>query len=77
MDKIVENTPAKLPQDITGCRASDIGIADLGECMRVGPNSCLYALPFGYSFLCQHPRLWEIISNTIKADPVASTINHN
>ena len=42
-----------------GCRTLDIAIPGYEECLRVGPNPCRYALPFGYSFLCHHPRLRE------------------
>jgi len=52
--------------DIADCRAVDIGIAQFAECLCNGPNSCIYALPFGYCFLCRHPRLAEIIENTKK-----------
>ncbi len=31
------------------------------ECPCIGPNSCPYALPFGYAFLCQNPRYNDFI----------------
>ena len=46
------------------CRVADIGIDMYGECLQNGPCSCSYALPFGYAFLCQHPRVSEIIERT-------------
>ena len=39
------------------CRTFDLGLDGFTECLKVGPNSCRYALPFGYSFLCSHPEL--------------------
>ena len=77
MNTNLETNIPSIAEDITGCRASDIGIADIGECLRGGPNACSYALPFGYCFLCRHPRLQEIIANTIKAAQVTGSINPN
>ena len=51
---------------IKDCRVVDIGIDAYGECLQNGPCSCSYALPFGYAFLCQHPRVSEIIEKTKK-----------
>jgi hypothetical protein len=56
---------------IENCRVYDIGITQFAECLQKGPNTCTYALPFGYCFLCKHPRLDEIIENTRKAQLVA------
>ena len=53
-------------EDITGCRVQDIGLQGFAECMDAGPKACPYALPFGYAFLCQHPRLAAMIQNTQK-----------
>jgi hypothetical protein len=39
------------------CRTLDLGIQGFAECLRQGPSRCRYALPFGYAFLCSHPRL--------------------
>ncbi len=60
--------------DIANCRAIDIGIIDLAECQLAGPNYCSYALPFGYCFLCQHPRLGEIIKNTKKINAAVAEV---
>jgi hypothetical protein len=38
------------------CRTLDLGIEGFVECLRAGPNSCKHAMPFGYAFLCRHPR---------------------
>ena len=55
------------PRDnIDNCRAVEIDKNNIAECLRTGPNSCSFALPFGYCFLCRHPRLNEIIENTRK-----------
>ncbi len=50
--------------DIIHCRAENVGIEGLAECLDVGPKACPYAVPFGYAFLCQHPRLRVILENT-------------
>ena len=52
---------------IENCRAIEIGVERFGECLKQGPSTCSYALPFGYCFLCTNPRLGEIIANTKKA----------
>ncbi len=52
--------------DISRCRALDVGIKDFAECLCAGPNACQFALPFGYAFLCRHPRMSEILENTRK-----------
>ena len=66
MTKTTGNQKTGTMPDIVDCRAIDIGIAQLGECLRTGPNPCSFAMPFGYCFLCKHPRLDEIIENTKK-----------
>lgn len=57
----------RLAEEIAQCRAIEVGIVDFAECLCVGPNACKYALPFGYAFLCKHPRMNEILENTKKA----------
>ena len=64
-DKASKKT--KVAQDIDKCRCSDIGLAGLAECLQSGPCPCSYSLPFGYRFLCRHPRVNEIVMNTRKA----------
>ncbi len=58
-----KETDASLAE-IADCRAEDIGVSGFAECLCSGPNSCAYALPFGYAFLCQHPRMGEIVDKT-------------
>jgi hypothetical protein len=60
------NSNGPLNSDIEGCRAVLIVENNIAECQLVGPNTCSYALPFGYCFLCQHPRLNEILENSNK-----------
>jgi hypothetical protein len=60
-------TSQSLTDEITGCRVQNIGLDGFAECMDVGPKACPYALPFGYAFLCQHPRLQKIIEQTQQA----------
>jgi hypothetical protein len=64
MNKHLVNSEAKTFQDIHSCRAISLEETTFAECLLEGPNSCSYALPFGYCFLCQHPRLSEIVENT-------------
>jgi hypothetical protein len=49
---------------IENCRVVDIGIGNIAECLQAGPATCSHALPFGYCFLCMHPRVDDIIENT-------------
>jgi hypothetical protein len=67
MAKPTEATKAKFLREIENCRVVDIGIEKFGECLKQGPATCSYALPFGYCFLCGHPRVSEIIENTKKS----------
>ena len=53
-----EHTATKLARE--SCKTLDIGIDGYEECLRAGPNLCRYALPFGYGFLCHHPRLDDV-----------------
>ena len=57
----------RVVEEIAECRAVEVGIEDFAECLCLGPNACEYALPFGYAFLCKHPRMNEILENTRKA----------
>lgn len=41
------------------CKTLDLGLEGFSECPRNGPNSCSFAVPFGYGFLCRHPNLVE------------------
>jgi hypothetical protein len=58
-------TAESLLEEIGDCRADSVGVEGFAECLRAGPNACPYALPFGYAFLCRHPRMGEIIENTL------------
>jgi len=64
MTKENGKTKTKSLGEIENCRVLDIGIGDFGECLKAGPATCSHALPFGYCFLCMHPRVGEIIENT-------------
>jgi hypothetical protein len=52
---------------LKNCRVVEIGVAGFAECVQQGPAPCSHALPFGYCFLCTHPRLEDIIENTKQA----------
>jgi hypothetical protein len=60
-----EKGSARLATD--RCETLAIGIPGFEECLRQGPNACRYALPFGYGFLCRHPRLAEV--SEVKSPP--------
>lgn len=59
---------------IKNCRVAEIGVENFAECLQQGPNFCPHALPFGYCFLCRHPRLDSIIENTKKAQLVTESL---
>lgn len=67
MTKAATKTNTKPASSIRNCRVLEIGLEDLAECLKPGPSTCSYSMPFGYCFLCKHPRLNEIIANTKKA----------
>ena len=46
------------------CRASDMGDGDLVNCLVQRASLCLYALSFGYGYLCRHPQRKEIAART-------------
>ena len=74
MTKVAIKTKSASLHGIENCRVSDVGIPDFAECLQAGPSTCRYALPFGYCFLCKHPRLDLIIENTRKAQQVAAEL---
>jgi len=53
------------------CRVLDLGIGKFAECLKQGPSTCSYAVPFGYCFLCKHPQIDRLIENTKKAQLIA------
>ncbi len=53
------------------CKVMGIGVDHFGECPQQGPQPCSHALPFGYCFLCTHPRVDEMIADTRKAEMMA------
>lgn len=62
-EKKTNREPRPLP-NIENCCVADIGLAGFAECQMSGPNLCPYALPFGYCFLCKHPRLDDILAKS-------------
>jgi hypothetical protein len=64
MTKETVKLKTKSMRGIENCRVLEIGVENLAECLQQGPSTCSHALPFGYCFLCKHPRLDEIIANT-------------
>ena len=71
--EIEEEIAKRSAVEIEQCRALTVGISGFAECACGGPNSCAYALPFGYAFLCQHPRLEEIVKRTLSQATSART----
>ena len=71
MAKTLVKTKSKPLGTLANCRVVEIGIDGFAECVPQGPAPCSRALPFGYCFLCTHPRLNEIIENTKKAQQAA------
>jgi hypothetical protein len=67
MTKQSVKTKSKPVHGIENCRVIEIGIADFAECVQQGLVPCSHALPFGYCFLCMHPRVNDIIENTKRA----------
>jgi hypothetical protein len=67
MAKQSAKTKTKSMQDIENCRVVETGIGNFAECANWGPVECPHALPFGYCFLCMHPRIDDIVENTKKA----------
>lgn len=59
---------------IPNCRVTGIGLEHFAECQQQGPQPCQYAMPFGYCFLCTHPRVDEMIENTRKAEIAAYSV---
>ncbi len=52
--------------DIANCRAVRFGLNDdIVYCLRDNARSCGYALAFGRSFLCLHPKRGEIVARTL------------
>lgn len=66
-----QTAKSKSMRGIENCRVVEIGVDKYAECLKQGPSTCSYAMPFGYCFLCKHPRLDEIIENTKKSHLVA------
>ena len=67
MVKPTSKSKSKSMRGLQNCRVVEIGIGNFAECVQQGPATCSHALPFGYCFLCMHPRVDEIIQNTKKA----------
>lgn len=63
--KMVSETKNSTPEMGT-CRARTIGGTGLVDCLCVGPH-CQYAMPFGYSHLCNHPEK-HLIAELSKSD---------
>ena len=69
MAKKTSTLPEGSNPDLGQCRVASIGSDTYVECLCAGPNDCRYALPFGYGFLCQHPKFNAFLRKD--APPVA------
>ena len=67
MAKQSVQTKAKSLRGIENCRVVDIGLGNFAECTEWKAVNCSHAVPFGYCFLCMHPRVEDMIENTKKA----------
>ena len=70
-DKKTDHKIRPLP-DLEKCWVAEIGLDGFAECRMSGPNQCSHAVPFGYCFLCSHPRLNEIIEKNRERRAVSS-----
>lgn len=66
MTQKINRSNVRTADKANDCRVIDIGIGDFAECAQWGPVTCEHSIPFGYSFLCMHPRVKEMIENTKK-----------
>lgn len=41
--------------EVSDCVTLDLGLEGFLECPQIGPNTCAFAVPFGYGFLCEKP----------------------
>ncbi len=71
---VTKKTPAieHFVETIPDCQVTDMGLEGFAECLCKGPNSCEYALPFGYTFLCRHPRLGDMLERARKTKAQAT-----
>ncbi len=72
MDKKTTGSKAGACLASKDCQVVDIGIDGFAECLMSGPNSCKYALPFGYCFLCGHPRVNEMLHHPGEKETVSA-----
>ena len=59
-----EPKPAWGMPEIANCRASSFGGSDIVFCLEDDPHNCSYALSFGSSYFCLHPKRLEIVART-------------
>jgi hypothetical protein len=67
MAKQTKQAKTKSMGEIENCRVVEVGLGNFAECTQWEAVNCEHALPFGYCFLCMHPRVADIIENTKKA----------
>jgi len=49
-----------------GCNAKEINMKGFLECLEENPQSCKFSMSFGYSYFCQCPLCYYIITNKLK-----------
>lgn len=74
MNEEKKNLKPKPAANLAECRVADIGLSGFAECQKSGPNLCSYAVPFGYCFLCEYPRLEELLERS-QNQPAAAHVS--
>ncbi len=64
MNEQSKDVDSSTPFDAETCRARDLGIDNLVECLVKDPT-CNYAISFGTGFFCDHPRRKEIAARRV------------
>ncbi len=62
--QVTKATQPRAPE----CVTLDLGLEGFSECPQIGPNTCDFAVPFGYGFLCAHAGLGEMQHQTQPED---------
>ena len=65
MTRQTKSTPKS--STLPNCQVQEVGVDHFAECPQRGPQPCSHAMPFGYCFLCTHPRVGEMLDNARQA----------
>ena len=69
-----QNAKSTTKSGIPNCQVREVGVDHFAECPQQGPQPCSHALPFGYCFLCTHPRVDEMIENARQSAMIAHSL---